>query len=89
MSKRTRTYWIWAIAIGALLLVLLGTRLSEVAATALSAKTTTQSEARSAAMTTTTASDEGAAANLLEAQIIGVYESASPSVVSITNRSYV
>ena len=88
MEKRTRVNWIWALAILALLSIGLGPDFSGVAAlntsaTSASALATPTTEAPAAAF------DEQQAANALEEQNINVYNDASPSVVNITNRSYV
>jgi S1-C subfamily serine protease len=88
MEKSTRMNRIWVPALLALLFIILLSGLPGVAA--LNAPTTTAS-APSAAAAPVTAStfDEQQAANALEEQNINVYDDASPSVVNITNRSYV
>jgi S1-C subfamily serine protease len=60
-----------------------GQAISQVVATSATAATAAAAPAATAAF------DEQQAANELEAQNIAVYEDASPSVVNITNRSYV
>jgi S1-C subfamily serine protease len=88
MEKRTKTEWVWAPAILALLFIslapsLFGTAASDTAAAQPSALATPTTAAASAPF------DQQQAYNALEAQIINVYDSASPAVVNITNRSYV
>ena len=89
MGKVVRIHWIW-IAILCLMLVIGGYGLRNVVARGSAAPTVTaRPEATSTPALAIPVFDEQAAANELEAQIIAVYEAASPSVVNITNRSYI
>jgi S1-C subfamily serine protease len=88
MDRNRKTYWIWALAILALLFISVALSLPGVAA--LSSTATPAS----ASSTVTTAPTEGAfdeqqAAYALQTLIIDVYDNASPAVVNITNRSTV
>jgi S1-C subfamily serine protease len=88
MDRNRKTYWIWALAILALLFISVALSLPGVAA--LSSTATPAS----ASSTVTTAPTEGAfdeqqAAYALQTLIIEVYDNASPAVVNITNRSTV
>jgi S1-C subfamily serine protease len=90
MNTRSQKHWIPIIAVLTLLFVGLGCSL-----TGLSALKPTAASAI-VPLTATTASpvaipisDETEAVNALESQVIAVYEAVSPSVVNITNRSYV
>jgi S1-C subfamily serine protease len=88
MGKRTRTNWIWAPAILALLVVMLLSGLPGVATLNTSVASTSASDTPTAEPTMAVF-DEQDAAYALEEQTIEVYDDASPSVVNITNRSYV
>jgi len=90
MNTRSPKHWILIIAVLTLLFVGLGCSL-----TGLSALKPTAASAI-VPLTATTASpvatpipNETEAVNALESQVIAVYEAVSPSVVNITNRSYV
>jgi S1-C subfamily serine protease len=95
MEKRTGIRWIWAPAVLALLFAgmwpnLFNTTASDTTSASVLATPTAVAASTTAAATTTAAAfDEQQASNALEAQIINVYDSASPAVVNITNRSYV
>jgi len=84
-SKR-RMRWVWTVSVLALLLAGVLSALPGVAARSAAATLTNTSPA---AVPTTAALDEQQLANALEAQIVSVYDDASPAVVNITNRSYV
>ena len=88
MGNRVQTGWIWAIAVLALLLVGLLPHLS--GANALGAVATPASVSSAAsAVPEAPVFDVEQAAYALEARIIEIYEDAGPSVVNITNRTYV
>jgi S1-C subfamily serine protease len=88
MGNRTQAHGIWAMAVLALLLVGLLPRLpgldhlGAALAPASAAATPTP-------VAGTFVSDEAQAAYALEARTIEIYEDAAPSVVNVTNRSYV
>ena len=89
MNTRSRKYWILTIAILTLLLVGLGCSLIGLSAFKPAAALAVVSPtATTAPPVATPISDETEAVNALEAQVIAVYETASPAVVNITNRSY-
>jgi len=90
MENRTHNRWVWTIAVLALVLAgvlsaIPGMVVRSAAAT-LAAATPSATSVPSAAAA---ALDEQQAVNALEAQIVGVYDDASPAVVNITNRTYV
>jgi len=90
MNTRSQKHWILIIAVLTLLFVGLGCSLTGLLAfkpTAVSA--IVPSTAPTAPPVAIPISDEAQAVNALESQIIAVYEAVSPSVVNITNRSYV
>jgi S1-C subfamily serine protease len=90
MDKNTRGNWVWAPAVLALLLIALLPGLPWAVALDTSTSAPTASVVDTpAAEPATTILDEQQAVNALEAQIIDVYDQASPAVVNITNRSYV
>ncbi len=84
----SRIHWVWVVAL-CLMLVLGGWGLHSVVALGSIATATASPMPTATAEAGLSAFDERAAANELEAQIIAVYEFASPSVVNITNRSYI
>jgi S1-C subfamily serine protease len=94
MENRVHIRWVWTLAIGLLVLaavlsVIPGVAMRSAAAPLASATPSAAAESTAAAEGTAAAFDEKQAANALEAQIVGVYDDASPAVVNITNRSYV
>jgi S1-C subfamily serine protease len=92
MNVKTRGYRTLVIAVLTLLFVGLGcyaTKPAAIATTALPAATVAPPTATPAPPPVAPMPDEGEAANALEAQVIAVYQTVSPAVVNITNRSYV
>jgi S1-C subfamily serine protease len=93
MDEKNKIHWVWAPALLALLFISLlpglpaVTTHSSVAAS--TSASTAVATAQAPAIAPTAVFDEQQAANQLEAQVIGVYDAASPAVVNITNRSYV
>ena len=88
MEKRTRGDLLWATAILALLFVLVLPDLPSIAGLNAAADPTASSTT-ALAESATAVFDEEQAAKALEDRTIQVYDDASPSVVNITNRSYV
>ncbi len=88
MGNRVQTGWIWAIAVLALLLVGLLPHLSDADALGAVAARASVSPAAKAVPEAPALGVEQAA-YALEARIIEIYEDAGPSVVNITNRTYV
>jgi S1-C subfamily serine protease len=88
MSRNRKTYWVWTLAILALLFISVALSLPGVAALS---STATAASASSTVTTAPTAGafDEQQAAYALQNLIIEVYDRTSPAVVNITNRSYV
>jgi S1-C subfamily serine protease len=95
MDKKVTTKWRWALMLLALLVAGL---LATVTAAATQSRTATPTYVSATATVapalaapegSQAAFDEQQAANVLEAQIIDVYNDAGPAVVNITNRSYV
>jgi len=96
MDKRLPVGKIWIAALCLLALVLAGCGLTDLATRGAATPLPTVAANPMAAVTATTLPDttpvvfnEQAASNNLEAQVIAVYDAASPSVVNITNRSTV
>jgi S1-C subfamily serine protease len=96
MDGKVRTNWVWVIAVFVLLLGGLGCTLPAVSAlnTAVVqatpvAQATAAPTAAACAPVAVCLPNEQEAANALEAQVITVYDAASPAVVNITNRSTV
>jgi len=88
MEQRSRTNWIWVLAIIVTLLVALSPGYWDVIAADASASSTGDLPAPTATAAVEPL-DEQLAANALEQQVIDVYDSASTAVVNITNRSTV
>jgi len=88
MEQRSRTNWIWVLAIIVTLLVALSPGCWDVIAADASASSTGDLPAPTATAAVEPL-DEQLAANALEQQVIDVYDSASTAVVNITNRSTV
>jgi S1-C subfamily serine protease len=89
MRKDVRTIWVWIAVAILLLLVGVSFKLGDVAALTPGATTAVSPIATTTAEPVPVAFDEEQAANELEAQVIAIYDLASPAVVNITNRSYV
>jgi S1-C subfamily serine protease len=93
MDEKNKIHWVWAPALLALLFISLLPGLPAVTTqstvTAAASASTAGATAQAPATAPTAVFDEQKAANELEAQVIGVYDAASPAVVNITNRSYV
>jgi hypothetical protein len=89
MRKKTRMYWIWTVVVILVLLMGKGWGLQGVVALTAAGTAAASPTAATASDPDLVAFDEQQAANELEAQVIAIYELASPSVVNITNRSYV
>ena len=88
MGNRMQARWIWTIAVLELLFVGLSPHLPEATALGEVAARGDLSPA-AVAVPEAAAFDEAQAAYALEARVIEIYEDASPSVVNVTNRSYV
>ena len=88
MEQRSRTNWIWVLAIIVTLLVALSPGYWDVIAADASASSTGDLPAPTATAVVEPLNEQ-LAANALEQQVIDVYDSASTAVVNITNRSTV
>jgi S1-C subfamily serine protease len=89
MIKNIQMHWKWIVVVILVLLVGVGCELRDVVALTPAATTAAGPIAATSPDPDSAAFDEQQAANELEAQIIAIYELASPAVVNITNRSYV
>jgi S1-C subfamily serine protease len=89
MGKNVQMHWKWIVVVILILLVGAGWELRDAVALAPAETTAANASAITAAAPDPAAFDEQQAANELETQVIAIYELASPSVVNITNRSYV
>ncbi len=89
MRKLLKLHGVWIAAICLILLVGIGWGLRDVIALNPAAAAMASPVATAVSDPNSSGFDEWQAANDLEAQIIAVYNMASPSVVNITNRSYV
>ncbi len=89
MRRNVQMHWKWMVVVLLVLLGGVGWELRDVVALTPVAPAAVGASAMAATTPELAAFDEQKAANELEVQLVDIYELSSPSVVNITNRSYV